>query len=224
MIADLSSSEVFLKFKKCKYCWVLATFILGDVAFLTLHGPYTLGKEFDEYLRNFVIDADGNHGVSIVYWKSNLSFLILCTTMMLYVELIPSVQAIFAFRPFVYLGRISFCLYLFHSTFIETIGRYVVGRIGFKTGYQIQWSILASTIIMIIISDILTRIIDDPSVWLANWTERGLIHGDWTIKSQIIQAILSMIYRLWKGLFRFVKGIRARRKQSKFQYNPIPSP
>jgi peptidoglycan/LPS O-acetylase OafA/YrhL len=227
MISDFSLTDLSARFKKWRYCWIVSSLLLGFVSYVTLHGPYTIGKQTDEYLRGLLIRPNGEYGASIEFWESNLSFLILCTAMMLYVEVTPLVQTIFSWFPFVYLGRVSFCLYLFHPTFVETLGRVVVGRFGYRTKSECHWSMIVATILLVLISEILTHVIDNPSVSVSKWAERGMVHGDWSIHSKTFRVVGMVPYKITKLLLRLIKGIfhrlpsSVRNGSTEYQYEPI---
>jgi hypothetical protein len=104
MIADFSTTVYYKKLKEWKYCTLAASVGLAMVAYFTIHGPYTKGKPVDDYLRRLVLNNSGDHGASIDFWQSNPTTLLLCTGMMVYVELVPIIQTIFGWFPFVYLG------------------------------------------------------------------------------------------------------------------------
>jgi peptidoglycan/LPS O-acetylase OafA/YrhL len=203
IIADWSQSGYFRAYISRRYSWILSWVLLCIVCFITLHGPYTYGKQFDEYLRQIVIKADGKHGASLEFWESNLSFLILCTAMMLFVEVSPMTQAFFGLKPFVYLGRISFALYLFHPTFIETIGMWLMFKVGYQSKSQCHWISFYAGVINIVIAEFLTRIVDVPSIFVARYIEQGFINGNWSINIPTVRHFSRILFNSCNGVYLF---------------------
>jgi peptidoglycan/LPS O-acetylase OafA/YrhL len=69
-------------------------------------------------------------------------------------------------------GRISFCLYLFHPPFYQTVSAWLVVRLvqaGWALGGAITAAGLISAPLLILMCYLLTLMVDDPAVRASHW-------------------------------------------------------
>lgn len=90
-----------------------------------------------------------------------------------FIEMNTMVQKIFANPVFRYLGRISFSWFLTQSCIIYTVGL----QLNLRLQYVDHWAaplaqfvtFLACLVLTIACADVYTRLVDNPSKWLADW-------------------------------------------------------
>jgi peptidoglycan/LPS O-acetylase OafA/YrhL len=89
----------------------------------------------------------------------------------------PALRAVFASRPLRYLGRVSFSMYLLHLLVLGTISSYMFTVLSADHGYLMSLAVTGAAylVIVLIVSDIYTRHVDEPSMKLANWLTRRIM-------------------------------------------------
>jgi uncharacterized membrane protein YeiB len=165
-----------------------------------LHSPITLGAKTTEWIRSWQVTKEGNWGVGDAFWEENTSMAIVSFLCLLMVETNPFLQKFFGWKGFVYLGRISFSMYLFHPTVIETIGLALKDSVP-KTPFFVLVQILLVTLAVFICSDVLTKLFDEPSIHVTKWVETDLL-TPWSIRR--ILAIPGFWMRILGNLLRSV--------------------
>lgn len=84
-------------------------------------------------------------------------------------------QALFSSKPFAYLGKISFSMYLVHFTIICSFGSYLFMRLSHTLSYGADLAIvmLVTLIVIFGVSHLMYRYIDDTTVkLLSRWSNR----------------------------------------------------
>lgn len=132
--------------------------------------PGRRGAEAPEF--NWLGKATGNRGVKI--WLAIGAILIMTS-----ISFMPRCQAIFETAPTLYLGRISFSLYLTHHLMNWMVGgrlvKFMVSIVGKQdwVHYEIAW-LLATSIhlpVSIWVADVFWKLVEVPSVKLAKTME-----------------------------------------------------
>lgn len=188
------------------FATLLAVYV---VIHLTFHSDYTLGATTDTFLRSFQLNSHGTFGVeggTRDHWAhENVSQLVLSFAILVGVEVSTGVQSILSLMPFVFLGRVSFALYLYHHTLIDSFGEWVFVMIPPTTFATRAANLGINVVVLLVVSEILTRIVDVPSVYLSKWVAVDLLGGNLSMT-----GVFEVVKRRWETVYGAVKGGGAR--------------
>ncbi|KAJ3180330.1 hypothetical protein HDU85_004035 [Gaertneriomyces sp. JEL0708] len=135
------------------------------------------------------------------FWRSSPIVSLASMAFVLLLELTPLAQKFFSLRPFVFLGEISFMLYLIHPLVYHALGpsvhEFVMSlEVGGLPSMVSIYMILMSTVIAV--SYVLYRVVDLPSVRLTKWIDRSLFGKSSPSATR-------------SGLRQWISGLRRRR-------------
>jgi peptidoglycan/LPS O-acetylase OafA/YrhL len=119
ILAHMDHQKIFKSVALSKWKSLLHTFLCLILAVFFLHSPLTLGSNTSEWIRTLQINDEGKYGVGDPFWEENASMLMVCFI----IETNLTVQKIFAWKGFIFLGKISFVMYLFHPMIIEVFSQ-----------------------------------------------------------------------------------------------------
>ncbi len=87
-------------------------------------------------------------------------------------------QRLFGWGPFVYLGQVSFSIYLIHFTFINTFSAFIFSKMIHQYSYNLAYAITfsVSMVPLFILSHIYMKYIDQGAIKLARSVEKKLLH------------------------------------------------
>ncbi|WP_091230297.1 acyltransferase family protein [Fontibacillus panacisegetis] len=85
-------------------------------------------------------------------------------------------QKVFGWKPFVYLGQISFSLYLIHFTFLNTYSAFLFSKVIHHISYNLAYAItfMASMVPLFILSHYYMKYIDQGAIKLARKVEKKM--------------------------------------------------
>ncbi|KAJ8325904.1 hypothetical protein BDV3_003767 [Batrachochytrium dendrobatidis] len=199
-LADLSLHGYLNRFRQWKFstlvqigAFLLSVVIAFDYSFL----PYSV------LIDKFVcanLYQNGKQGVTNSGWKESFVVFVFCFTVMFCIETSTWLQRFFSHRIFVFLGRISFTLYLLHvywlNVFALKFNNYIKVVFVDCPELGVCVSFVTSTCLLTLVSYLLIPIIDTPSIWAGKWVERALTE-EWTVAG---------ILTWWKQLPRSLLG------------------
>lgn len=144
--------------------------------------PLLLGAGL--YLGSFPYVGTGNTIYSILVWRgsSAFSFFVFYHTLGACLTLTallisPRLKSLFGRRPFLYLGRISFSLYLVHFTIICSLGCYLFYQFHllFPYGLSTALTVILTTPFIFAVAHFFNRFVDAPTLAvLGPWSRRVL--------------------------------------------------
>lgn len=117
MLTELDLMGVLSKYSRWKWSFLINCMIIAVLIFFFLESQFGYGTELGTFLRSIQL-SDGKFGVEKVFWRADVNILIICSAIMFIVETTPVVKRALSTTFIVFLGRISFSLYLFHYTLI----------------------------------------------------------------------------------------------------------
>ncbi|RKO92135.1 acyltransferase family-domain-containing protein [Blyttiomyces helicus] len=140
-------------------------------------------------LHSWLPDPDWNAGGNIgfydssqlPFWKPDNVIFIHALTVILSIETTPVLQAVFSTRPMLFLGKISYMLYLFHPLFHATVPSLVM----YLTIDYLPYSVaivlayLVNMAVIIPFSWLMYELFDMPSVRAAKWIVDKLFKDPW---------------------------------------------
>jgi peptidoglycan/LPS O-acetylase OafA/YrhL len=87
----------------------------------------------------------------------------------------PTLQNLLIKKPVLYLGKISFSLYLTHLYIIGSFSSYLFAQVEPSTGYGLGFviMIIPSALLIWLVADLFTRLVDEPAIRLAAKLRRG---------------------------------------------------
>lgn len=200
MLAEMDISGVLTRYKDWKWSPLFNTTLALALGFTFLQSDYSLGKITFDFLRSLQINDKGEFGARDIFWQENISVLILSFTILFIIDTTNILRSVFSSSFPVFLGRISFSMYLFHRTIVDSLSYQLMDINSSHGWYPI---VGLCFIVLFFVSEVLTVFIDHPSVDFARWVEKGLL-GDWTIKELIHtipywpRGVISYIYRRFK--------------------------
>ncbi|MDU0329916.1 acyltransferase [Paenibacillus sp. 3LSP] len=85
-------------------------------------------------------------------------------------------QRVFEWKPFVYLGQVSFSLYLIHFTFLNTFSAFLFSKVIGNLSYNMAFALtfLVSMVPMFILSHYYAKYIDQGAIKLARMVEKKM--------------------------------------------------
>lgn len=201
MLAEMDVSGLLSRHTSWKWSPLFNIFISLTVGFLFLESDVSLGKPTYDFLRSLQINGDGKFGVDFHYYDENISVLVISFTILFVIDTTNLLKKVFSTSFPVFMGRISFSMYLFHrSIIIDSLSNQLMDVNSSQGRYP---NVLISFIVLFFVSEILTVFIDHPSVDFARWVEKGLL-GDWKVNEVISSApywprgVISYIYGRFK--------------------------
>ncbi len=89
----------------------------------------------------------------------------------------PALKTLFSSRPLRWLGRVSFSMYLLHVLVLGSFASYTFAILKASHGYlfSMVWTGLAYLVIVLILSDIYTRYVDEPAIRFASYMQRKIM-------------------------------------------------
>ncbi|MGN7360411.1 acyltransferase family protein [Paenibacillus sp. SAF-054] len=144
--------------------------------------PLLLGAGL--YLGSFPYVGTGNTIYSILVWRGSSTFSLFvfyhtlgaCLTLTALL-ISPRLKSLFGRRPFLYLGRISFSLYLVHFTIICSLGSYLFYQFHllFPYGLSTVLTVILTTPFIFAVAHFFNRFVDAPTLAvLGPWSRRVL--------------------------------------------------
>ncbi|KAJ2990003.1 hypothetical protein HDV02_004657, partial [Globomyces sp. JEL0801] len=164
IFADLSNRGVLKSLKHKKSTLFFSTITILFSLFLCIDSPYTIGKTANDWIKTFQVDSQMRFGA----WETNYGsderplVLLLCTAIMFAIETNDLLQNILGSKPFVFLGRISYMLYLAHPVFNYSIHQILYKLIDSSTPFGNACLFVTTTTLACLFSELLVRIVDEP--------------------------------------------------------------
>ena len=185
LIADWAQHGYFEQFRSWKYFPLVQILMFSFSIFVSFETPwFNVYRPLHDYIRSGQF-LHGKMGVGNRFWEENIVVFFFSFVTMLCIETSTWLQKIFSNRFFLFLGHISFAMYLFHqywmSLFALSFAKYIKEVITDKILAAVV-SISVSTTLLCIISYFLTPIIDTPSIAFGQFIET-LIVEPWSIKA-----------------------------------------
>lgn len=200
MLAEMDVSGFLTRHSNWKWSLSFNLFLSLAVGFTFMESSFSFGRVTFEFLRSLQINGDGNFGVDVAFWQENISVLIISFTILFVVETTEFLQKIFS-SPFpVYMGRISFSMYLFHPIIISSLSNQLIDM---NPSEGLNPNVTICFIVLFFVSEVLTVFVDHPSVDFGRWVEKRLL-GQWTSQELIItipywpRATISFLFGRFK--------------------------
>jgi len=181
ILAEASNVGMLDRFQRSRLSTAINATLALFMVYFMFHGKYFYGKETFEFVRTLQVGKDGKHGVQDYFWEENATMCVVSFIVLFIVETKPFLQRFFSHRLFVFLGRISFALYLFHHTFMASTLHWLKTMIPFDTTINATILIALSTVLLCLVSEVLTIWIDHPSITFGRWIETKVLNDDWTV-------------------------------------------
>ncbi|KAI8894747.1 acyltransferase 3 [Globomyces pollinis-pini] len=171
IFADLSNRGVFKKLMTYKLTYLCSTLAILLSLFLSIDSPYSIGAIANASVKNLQVNSQMIFGAWETYYGSDERpmVLLLCTAVMFAIETSSWLQWILGSKPFVFLGRISYMLYLAHPIFNYSIHQLLYKAIDSTTPVGSACLFVVTTSCACLFSEILVRIIDEPVLKLLNY-------------------------------------------------------
>jgi peptidoglycan/LPS O-acetylase OafA/YrhL len=125
-------------------------------------------------------NGNGDFGAYTVFWAENMVVLVQASVAMYIIETTALLQSILSHRFFVYLGRISFMLSLTHSILVRCWFEPLQETLVLDTLPRKAFFTVCATVISLVVAEIMTIWIDEPSVWVSSWLFRNVFNSSWT--------------------------------------------
>jgi peptidoglycan/LPS O-acetylase OafA/YrhL len=187
MLADMRQEGVLEKFKKNKYRHAIKIgliIITAPIAFTYFNNP--IRTAFSQWLRgNLMI-----HKSTEPWWPDLTLIFPFIWVGMFIVETTPWLQKVLSWKPFLFLGQISYMLYLSHTMtwhILEPYINFIVENNGERSKIPSWVGNPLSVVILwscnFLIGWILTKLFDEPSLKILQWAERiYLMEEQWSWK------------------------------------------
>jgi peptidoglycan/LPS O-acetylase OafA/YrhL len=182
ILMTMEQDKIFESLAKVPHIRIIRLAVLLSVLVLCLVPnqslPFTQifqGQKIETLFNKWVVNAPVEYDRKI----PSVRMLILTSSLMLFIETGSLTKRMLSSRILVYLGRISYMLYLVHYTFIYTAGmsvfRPMLGSDNIKMN---PFPIFISSLVFVIpVADLLTRYLDRPSIQLSrkidSWLKLG---------------------------------------------------
>lgn len=137
---------------------------------------HSLQKWFNKWQPN-PVGGNFEYNENWEFWRCSPIVSLGAMAFVLFLEITPLAQRFFALRPFVFLGDISYMLYLVHPLVYHLLGKYVIDSIlnlnigGFLSMVSIYFILMA---VNFAVAYVLYRIVDLPSVRLTKWIDDAM--------------------------------------------------
>ncbi|KAI8900738.1 acyltransferase 3 [Globomyces pollinis-pini] len=195
VLAELSNAGILQKLAKIKL-FLLFNIVSGLLIFyafsVTPYSDYAL--PIRNYFTSFQMKQNGQLGRQheMIFYRESPTDLMAAFLMLFMFETTPILQRFLSLPPFIFLGRVSFMMYLMNDIFIHYLSHYAEYYIGKQTNSEIFLVTVVNLCFLFVISEILTIVIDTPSVDFSRWIEKVVL-SDWTLKD-LIGGIAQICY------------------------------
>ncbi|KAH6573076.1 hypothetical protein BASA60_006244 [Batrachochytrium salamandrivorans] len=215
LLADLAQNGYMDRYRSWKYSHYINTLWFIGSACLVFRSPIlNIADPVDQAVRAHLY-SHGNMGVNMHYSVENAMIFLFCFSIMLSIETSVWLQWVFSRSPLVFLGRISFPLYLMHpyaAKYLDMVNNYL--REVIKNYVLLTACIfVVSTAIVCLCSYLLIPVIDTPSIYIGRWVEQSVVTEPWSwtaIKLWAIglpQKIKADIKKRLRSLHTSVRGV-----------------
>ena len=171
-----SLDGLFERFSTWKHSFI-AKCIVGLIAFLISckFSFLNVVDPLDEVVRSHLF-YKGKQGVGNTGYEESWYVFLFSLTVLFLLETTPLLQRIFSWKPFLFLGKISFSLYLVHVYWMFLFGipftKLVHGSLPLLVAVPVSATI--STLTLIIISYYMMSVLDIPSTMIGNYVLKSL--------------------------------------------------
>ncbi|KAK5672235.1 hypothetical protein QVD99_002035 [Batrachochytrium dendrobatidis] len=183
LMCDLARHGYFDRYRAWRYSHVINTLLFITSGMLLFRNPlYNIADSISASLRSQMY-SHGKKGVSDDYSIQNPQIFFFAASTMLCVETSTYIQWALSRRVFIFLGQISFPLYLLHPHLFKTLDKVNVGIRSVVTNPVLEAMIIfiVCTFIVCSISYLLIHIIDTPSIHIGKWVERVVLVEEWSL-------------------------------------------
>ncbi|KAI8919765.1 acyltransferase family-domain-containing protein [Entophlyctis helioformis] len=180
-LADLAHHGFMARYTRWPYMWVVNGLLATAAVLVSFKTDWwNVADGLDAWLRS-VQSKNGVQGIAKPYfWDENFPVYVYSAVFMLLLECSTTMQRFYTLPPFLFLGRISFALYLFHDYWIRLFDpKPLAAWVGGDETTQVVTCIIVWTVPLLLISYVLTFIVDEPSVRVGKWLERVLVTDPW---------------------------------------------
>ncbi|KAI8894712.1 acyltransferase 3 [Globomyces pollinis-pini] len=164
IFADLSNRGILERLKAWKWMPYINGAVLMLVGYLTIQSPISIGPQVELWVKSWQVGYDTKFGSwsADSHLEEKPTVLLLCSAIMLFVETTDILQWFLGLPVFVFLGRISFMLYLFHPFFNYSVQPNLVKLVDIGSlGGQV-FVFVTCSVLVCIASEVLTVLIDVP--------------------------------------------------------------
>ncbi|KAH6570915.1 hypothetical protein BASA60_005399 [Batrachochytrium salamandrivorans] len=187
-LADLAMHGYLARFQKWRFAQIIQiTVFLLSIAVAFTYSFLGVSEPIETFVCS-ILFHHGKQGVDNTGWEESFIVFVFCITMMFCIETSARLQWVLSRPVFVFLGHISFSLYLLHTYWIDM---FAIGFNNYVNAVLVDWPNLAvcislgvSTCMLALMSYLLVPIIDTPSVWAGKWVEQALTE-QWTLAGVI---------------------------------------
>ncbi|KAJ2993165.1 hypothetical protein HDV02_002605 [Globomyces sp. JEL0801] len=164
IFADLSNRGILQKIKSYRWTPLVNTLLFLVVGYFTLDTRFSIGPKMEVWVKSWQVGYDTNFGnwSTESHFEEKPTVLLLCSTIIYIVETTDILQWFLGLDIFVFLGRISFMMYLFHPFFNYSFQPFVLGYFDVTTLFGKTMVFCICTVVICIVSELLTRLIDIP--------------------------------------------------------------
>lgn len=160
--------------KRLSYYWLAGIFTTIGVVLKYVYEDAAPNHINDELIVHTPIYGGGlNRDYDINQPQQRVSSYFLVIGVLMFLEMNVILQKIFDNPVFRYLGRISFGWFLTQSIVIYTVGIQLNLRLQYVDGWgqaTAQLAVFAAMLVTTLVcGDVFTRLVDNPSKWLADW-------------------------------------------------------
>ncbi|KAJ2990002.1 hypothetical protein HDV02_004656 [Globomyces sp. JEL0801] len=184
IFAEMANTGTFDKIKASKITPIFNILLLALGVFLAIDSPYSIGGKSHDWIKQYQVD----HRLKFGDWEtyddaSERPFVLLLSTVIMFIiETTDFLQWMFGSAPCVFLGRISYMCYLFHPFFNYSVQPRIVDALDPKTvSGQILIPLICTTLVLLI-SEVLVRLFDEPTLVVIRHMYKAIFVKDWTSK------------------------------------------
>ncbi|KAJ8328718.1 hypothetical protein QVD99_004466 [Batrachochytrium dendrobatidis] len=191
-IADLAQHGYIEKYRGWRFSpYLTAACFFGSMICVFRTPWFNIADYLDQSIRKYQF-SNGVMGVSGVFYEENALIFLFCLATMFAIETSVYLQWFFSRSVFLFLGRISFPMYLIHHYTFSTMDWFNqhVKNVFYDSILTEIIIIVVPTLFLCLVSYILVFIMDNPSVVVGKWVERVVLGDDWslhTFKSWLIR-------------------------------------
>ena len=176
LLAELSMNGILDRISKFKYCTYLQVGLMTFTWMISFKYSFmNLVDPLDNYVRS-ILYFQGKQGVGDTGWEESWYVFLFSLSMLFVIETSNFLKQILSWSPFVFLGRVSFSLYIIHVYWMLKFGTWFdkLAKSIFPLNLAILISVCTTSLTLILASYLLIPILDKPGRTFGVWLEKCL--------------------------------------------------